>query len=82
MGHGWGLHGGTWKMGKWGQSIILEMLHVSMGYVSWAWVAHASKHMSGCLSKLDMFWWVVGCKVLVLKLMHCDTWFSIGGNEC
>ncbi len=33
MGHGWGLHGGTWKMGGWGQNIALEMLHVSVGNV-------------------------------------------------
>jgi hypothetical protein len=31
MGHGWGLHGGTWKMGAWGQNITIEKLHVSMG---------------------------------------------------
>jgi hypothetical protein len=24
--HGWGLHGGTWKMGGWGRNIALEML--------------------------------------------------------
>jgi hypothetical protein len=34
MGHGWGSHGRTWKMSKWGQNITLEMLDVSMGYVS------------------------------------------------
>ncbi len=28
MGHGWGLHGGTWKMGTWGRHIVLETLHV------------------------------------------------------
>jgi hypothetical protein len=28
MGHGWGSHGGTWKMGAWGQNIALETLHV------------------------------------------------------
>jgi len=32
--HGWGSHKGTWKMGKWGQNIALETLHVLMGYVS------------------------------------------------
>jgi hypothetical protein len=31
--HGWGLHGGTWKMGGWGRNIALEMLHVSVGNV-------------------------------------------------
>jgi hypothetical protein len=31
MGHGWGSHGGTWKMGAWGQNIAPKTLHVSMG---------------------------------------------------
>jgi len=31
MGHGWGLHGGTWKMGAWGPNIAPEMLHVLVG---------------------------------------------------
>jgi hypothetical protein len=31
MGHGWGLHGGTWKMGTWGPNIALKMLHVLLG---------------------------------------------------
>ncbi len=57
MGHGarWGSHGGTWKMGKWAQNIAPEMLHVSMGYILGAQVAHALKCMLGCSSKLDMF---------------------------
>jgi hypothetical protein len=36
MGHGWGSH---WKMGRWGQNIAPEMLHVSVGYVLGAQVA-------------------------------------------
>jgi hypothetical protein len=32
-GHGWGSHGGTWKMGRWGQNIAFETLDISMGYV-------------------------------------------------
>jgi len=51
MGHGWGLHGGTWKMGAWGRNITIETLR----YVSGAWVAQASKYVSGCPPKLDMF---------------------------
>jgi len=31
MGHGWGLHGRTWKMGAWGRNIAPKTLHVSMG---------------------------------------------------
>jgi hypothetical protein len=31
MGHGWRLHGGTWKMGRWGRNIATQMLHVSVG---------------------------------------------------
>jgi len=31
MEHGWGSHGGTWKMGAWGQNIALENLHVLAG---------------------------------------------------
>jgi len=34
MKHGWGSHGGTWKMGRWGQNIALKTLDVSTGYVS------------------------------------------------
>jgi hypothetical protein len=57
MGHGagWGSHGGTWKMGKWAQNVAHEMLHVSVGYILGAQVAHASKCALGRLSKLDMF---------------------------
>jgi hypothetical protein len=33
MGHGWGLHGGTWKMGGWDRNIAFETCNVSMGYV-------------------------------------------------
>jgi hypothetical protein len=71
MGHGWGLHGGTWKMSAWGQNINLEMLHV-LG----AWVAWASKRMSGRPPKCDMFWWVVGFEVQVSKLMFHGAQFS------
>jgi hypothetical protein len=31
MGHGWGSHGGTWKMGAWGWNIAPETLHVLAG---------------------------------------------------
>jgi hypothetical protein len=55
MGHAWGSHGGTWKMDGWGQNIALEMLHVSVGYISQAQVARALKHALGHSSKLDMF---------------------------
>jgi len=82
MGHGWGSHGEKWKMGRWGRNIAPKMLHVSMGYVLRAWVAWASKCALGRLLKLDMFRWVVGFKVLILRLMFCGTWFSIGENKC
>jgi len=26
--HGWGSHGGTWKMGAWGRNIVPKTLHV------------------------------------------------------
>jgi hypothetical protein len=61
MGHGWGSHGGTWKMSAWGQNINPEMLHV-LG----AWVAWASKRMLGRPPKRDMFWWVVSFEAHVL----------------
>jgi hypothetical protein len=35
MRHGWGSHGGTWKMGAWGQNIPLESLHVLVGNMFW-----------------------------------------------
>jgi hypothetical protein len=57
MGHGWG------------QNIALEMLHVWVGYVLRAQVAQTSKCASNCLLRLDMFRWVVGFEVLVLRLM-------------
>jgi hypothetical protein len=82
MGHGWGLHGGKWKMGRWGQNIVPKTLHVFVGYVSGAWAARASKRALGCLLKLDMFRWVVGFKVLVSRFMFCGMWFLIGKNEC
>jgi len=31
--------------------------------------------------KLDMFWWVVGFKVLVSKVMFCGAWFLTSRNE-
>jgi hypothetical protein len=55
MGHGWGSHGGTWKLDGWGRNIAPEMLHVSVGYVSRAQATHASKRMSNRPPKLDMF---------------------------
>jgi hypothetical protein len=48
--HGWGLHGGTWKMGGWGRNIAPKMLHVSR-----AQATQTSKHAVGCPLKLDMF---------------------------
>jgi len=62
--------------------MTLEMLHVSVGYVLGAQVAQALRRAPGRSLKLDMFWWVVGLKVLVSRFMYHDTWFSIGGNEC
>jgi hypothetical protein len=47
-----------------------------------AWVAQALKHALGHSSKLDMFRWVVGFKVLVSRLMFCSAWFSTDENEC
>jgi hypothetical protein len=35
MGYGWGLHEGTWKMGTWGQNIVLETLHFLVGDMFW-----------------------------------------------
>jgi len=52
------------------------MLHV-LG----AWMAQASKHVLSCPLKLDMFQWVVGFKVQVLRLMFYGTWSLIGQNE-
>jgi hypothetical protein len=43
MGHGWGLHRRTWKMGGWGRNIAPKTLHVLMGYVSRAPVAPTLK---------------------------------------
>jgi hypothetical protein len=48
MGHEWGSHGETWKMGRWGQNIAPEMLHVLVRYVSKARATQASKHALGC----------------------------------
>jgi hypothetical protein len=31
MGHEWGLHGGTWKMGARGRNIAPKTLHVLVG---------------------------------------------------
>jgi hypothetical protein len=31
MGHEWGLHGRTWKMGAWGQNMAPKTLHVLVG---------------------------------------------------
>jgi hypothetical protein len=59
-------------MGGWGRNIAPETLHVSMGYVSKARIAQASRCTSNRRPKLDMFQWVVGFKVLVLKFMFCD----------
>jgi hypothetical protein len=74
MGHGWGSHGGKWKMSGWGWNIAPKMLHVSAGYVSGAWVARASKCVLGRLSKLNMFQWMVSFKVLVSRLVVFDQW--------
>jgi hypothetical protein len=55
MGHGWGSHEKTWKMGGWARNIALKTLHVSMGYVSMGQASWALKCTSSCLSKFDMF---------------------------
>jgi hypothetical protein len=46
MGHGWGLHGGTWKMGGWGQNIALEMLHVFRWEMFWG--LRLLRHQNTC----------------------------------
>jgi len=51
------------------------------GYVSRARATWASKRMPSCMPKLDMFWWVVGFKVQVLRLMFRGAWFLIDRNE-
>jgi hypothetical protein len=68
-------------MGGWGRTITPETLHVSVGYVSRARATQASKFALSRSLKLDMFWWVVGFKVLVSRLMYHDTQFSTNGNE-
>jgi hypothetical protein len=40
-----------------------------------------SKCVVGHLSKYDMFQWVVGFKVQVLRLMFCGVWFSTDRSE-
>jgi hypothetical protein len=82
MGHGWGSHGGTWKMGGWGRNIALETLHVPVGYVSRAWATRALKCTLGCLLKLNMFKWVVGFEVLVSRIMFCGVQFWTNRNKC
>jgi hypothetical protein len=56
-------------MGGWGRNIAPKMLHVLMGYVSGAWAIRALKRVLSHSLKLDMFRWVVGFKVLVLRFM-------------
>jgi hypothetical protein len=68
-------------MGKWGRNIALETLHVLVGYVSKAQTARALKCMLSHQLKLDMFWWVVGFKVQVSRLMFCGARFSTGQYE-
>jgi hypothetical protein len=52
-----------------------------MGYVSGAWAIRASKLVPNHSQKLDMFWWVVGFKVLVLRFMFQGTQFLTSRNE-
>jgi hypothetical protein len=42
-------------MDGWGRNIAPEMLHVSVGYISGAQIAWASKRALGYPPKLDMF---------------------------
>ncbi len=82
MGHRWGSHGGTWNMGTWGQNIAFEMLHFWWGYVLGARAARTSKHMLNYMPKREMFHWVVGFEVQVLRLMCCGVQFLTNQNEC
>ncbi len=64
-----------------GRNIAPKMLHVLVGYVLGAWVAHASKCTLGNTTKT---WHVlVGgrFKVLVSKVMFCGAWFLTSRNE-
>jgi len=65
MGHRWGSHGGTWKMGTWGWNIALEMLYVLMGICLGGSDCPALKCVSSCSLKLDKFWWVISFKAHV-----------------
>jgi hypothetical protein len=58
------------------------MLHVLVGYVLGAQVVEALKCALGRPPKLDMFWWVVGFEVFVLRFMFRGVQFLIGRNEC
>ncbi len=77
MGHGWGLHGGTWKIGGWVQNIA----NVLGWYDSRARATRASKHRPGQLLKLDMFQWVVGFEVQVWWVISRGTRLLTSRNE-
>ncbi len=74
MGHGWGLHGGTWNMGGWDQNIVTRFDVIC--FEGWG-CPGIKKH----IGPPDMFWWVVGLKVLVLRFMFCGAQFSASWNE-
>ncbi len=52
------------------------------GYVLGVWAAQTLKHMPNHLLKREMFQWVVGFKVQVLRLMFCGMQFLTDQNEC
>jgi hypothetical protein len=70
MGHGWGLHMGTWKMGAWGQNIAPKILHVLVGNMFQGLeLPKHQKRMLSRLLKLNMFQWVIVFEVQVSKFM-------------
>ncbi len=79
MGHGYVLHGDTWNMCMWGRNFKLYMFCwvVCFGY----WIARASKLVSSCPPKFNMFQWVVGFKVQVSKDMFWGGAISYNRNR-
>jgi hypothetical protein len=85
--HGWVM--GVWMGIAWGnmEDGCMGPKHSSWNftwfggrYVSRAQVVWALKHMLGCLSKLDIFRWVVGFEVQVLRLMFQGVRFQTSWN--
>ncbi len=77
----WGMDGD--RMGEHGIWAHLSKCYMFWwGYVLGVWVAQALKHMPNRLLKCEMFQWVVGFKVQVLRLMFCGMQFLIDQNEC